>query len=153
MGRPAASSPATRERMQRQGLRDTNPEMALRKELHRRGLRYRLHQRLLDGSRSTVDIVFRPARVAVDVRGCFWHACPQHGTQPKANAGWWAEKLSQNRERDARTEQGLRDAGWLPIVVWEHESAAEAADRVELAVRRRRRAKPTRTWRTSGSDD
>jgi DNA mismatch endonuclease, patch repair protein len=124
--------------MRRQARRDTTPEVALRKELHRRGLRYRLHQRLLQESRTTVDIVFRRARVAVDVRGCFWHACPLHATQPKANAGWWADKLRQNRERDARTEEGLRAVGWRLVVVWEHESPVDAADRIEALVRRNR---------------
>ncbi len=59
--------------MQLQKIRDTAPEMKLRRELHRRGLRFRLHRKLLPDQRSTVDIVFPGPRVAVDVRGCFWH--------------------------------------------------------------------------------
>lgn len=124
--------------MQLQRERDTQPEVALRRALHARGLRYRVQGRPIPGIRRTIDIVFGPSRVAVEVRGCFWHACPAHATYPKANAEWWAEKLERNRYRDAETELCLSEAGWHLEVVWEHEDAEEAADRVERVVRRRR---------------
>lgn len=123
--------------MQNQRVKDTEPELALRRELHRRGLRYRLHRKPIPGVRRTPDIVFGPARVAVEVRGCFWHACPEHGTYPKANAKWWREKLATNRRRDCETEQRFRDHDWELVVVWEHESPADAARRIERMVRRR----------------
>src|SRR4051812_35470940 len=91
--RPPASTPAALQRMQRQRRSDTAPELALRSELHRRGLRYRIHVRPLLDLRRKCDIVFRPAKVAVEVRGCFWHGCPEHGTMPKANSDWWRDKL------------------------------------------------------------
>jgi len=69
--------------------------------------------------------------------GCFWHSCPAHGTAPKANAAWWLDKLAQNRKRDADTASALVEAGWLLIVVWEHESVTEAADKIGRAVRSR----------------
>jgi len=122
--------------MTRQPSRDTKPELALRRELHRRGLRYRVQQRLLPDARRTVDIVFSGPRVAVDVRGCFWHGCPEHWTRPKANRAWWEDKIAANRARDADTDDRLREAGWTVLVVWEHEDAAAAADRVEALVRR-----------------
>jgi len=75
--------------------------------------------------------------VAVEVRGCFWHACPQHGTSPQANAEWWREKLTGNRARDERAAGLLADAGWTLVVVWEHEDPDEAADKVAAAVRER----------------
>jgi DNA mismatch endonuclease (patch repair protein) len=115
--------------MQRQPRRNTAPELALRRELHRRGLRYRLDVSVVD-SRRRHDIVFPKAMVVVEVRGCFWHGCPQHGTAPKANAEWWREKLAANRRRDEDTERRLRDADWTLVVVWEHEDPAEAAQRV-----------------------
>ena len=59
--------------------------VGLRSELHARGLRYRLHKRLLNGLRREADLVFGPARVAVFVDGCFWHGCPEHATWPKRN--------------------------------------------------------------------
>lgn len=112
--------------------------MALRRELHRRGLRFRLHRRVIPGLRRELDIVFGPARVAVDVRGCFWHACPEHATRPKANAEWWAEKLALNVARDRDTERRLAEAGWQLVVAWEHDDPARIADLVGRSIRERR---------------
>lgn len=117
--------------------RDTKPERALRSALHSRGLRFRVHRRLLPGVRREADVVFGPARVAVFVDGCFWHSCPTHGSSAKANAKFWRNKLKTNRERDADTDARLRAAGWLPLRVWEHESPATAADRIAKIVRNR----------------
>jgi DNA mismatch endonuclease (patch repair protein) len=123
--------------MSRLGRRDTLPELALRSELHRRGLRFRVDRAPLPGLRSRADIVFGPARVAVYVDGCFWHSCPEHATKPKANAEWWEQKLKRNRERDAETNRVLRENGWEVVRIWEHEDPVVAADRVEVAVRAR----------------
>lgn len=135
--RPAATDDATRLRMERQARRDTGPERALRSELHRRGLRYRVQVSLVDRRRKH-DIVFTRAKVVVEVRGCFWHGCPDHGTLPKANRDWWAEKIEANRRRDEDTDERLAAAGWTVIVVWEHDDPVAAADRVEATVRGRR---------------
>ncbi|MEU2612152.1 very short patch repair endonuclease [Micromonospora sp. NPDC007271] len=135
---PVPSSAGRRRAMQLQRSRDTVPEIALRKSLHRLGLRFRLHQRPLEGLRRTVDIVFRPAKVAVEVRGCFWHVCPEHGARPKSNAAWWDAKLSRNEQRDRETARSLEAAGWRLVVVWEHEDTAAAAERVAEIVRLRR---------------
>lgn len=123
----AASSEQVRKAMQRQRTSDTLPEIRLRQALHRLGLRYRLHQRPLGELRRNVDIVFRPARVAVEVRGCFWHVCETHATWPKANGQWWAEKLERNRLRDRQLAEALHAAGWELIVVWEHDEPEAAA--------------------------
>lgn len=98
-------------------------------------MRYRLQQRVIPELRRTVDIVFSSARVAVDVRGCFWHGCPAHASHPKSNAEWWRAKIDRNRSRDAETERALQACGWQVIVVWEHDDVAEAADLVVSAVR------------------
>lgn len=124
--------------MQMQRSKDTAPEVRLRRALHRLGLRYRLHVPLLPGVRRTADIVFGPARVVVDVRGCFWHACPEHGGRPTQNAEWWHSKLGRNVQRDEETAALLQAAGWHVMVVWEHEDVDTAADRVATTVRRRR---------------
>jgi DNA mismatch endonuclease, patch repair protein len=123
--------------MSKLGRRDTAPELALRSELHRRGLRFRVDRPPLAGLRSRADIVFGRARVAVYVDGCFWHSCPEHGTSPKANAEWWEQKLKRNRDRDAETNRALRENGWEVVRIWEHEAPGEAADRVEGMVRAR----------------
>jgi DNA mismatch endonuclease, patch repair protein len=123
--------------MQSQRTRDTGPELALRRELHRRGLRYRLQRKPVEGLRRTLDIVFLRPRVAVDVRGCFWHGCIKCKTIPKANHSWWADKIAKNRARDRATEAALGKAGWDVIVVWEHDICTDAADRIENSVRQR----------------
>jgi DNA mismatch endonuclease, patch repair protein len=120
--------------MQAQRSWDTKPELALRSELHRRGLRYRVHRRPLPELRREADVVFARARVAVFLDSCFWHGCPEHASWPKANARWWREKIERNRQRDRDTDSQLRAAGWLPVRVWEHEDPAEAAARVAAGV-------------------
>lgn len=117
--------------MRRQRTRDTDPEIRLRSELHARGLRYFTHRRPIPGLRREADLVFPRKRVAVFVDGCFWHACPDHGTAPARNGSFWSEKLEGNRIRDADTDARLQEAGWIPIRVWEHECPGGAADRIE----------------------
>jgi DNA mismatch endonuclease, patch repair protein len=118
---------------------DTKPELALRSELHRRGLRFRKDYRLVLGAvKPRPDIVFTRAKVAVFVDGCFWHSCPEHrGKTPKTNAEYWAPKLAANVERDRRYDDALRESGWSVVRVWEHEDIEEAAAIVERAVRLR----------------
>lgn len=66
----------------------------------------------------------------VFVDGCFWHGCPEHGTSPRNNGAWWAEKLRKNVDRDRETDAYLRDAGWTVLRIWEHEDPDVAAQRV-----------------------
>lgn len=139
---PAPKNDAVRDRFQRQRRSDTAPELALRRELHRRGLRYRVDRPPIKGMRSRADVVFGPSKVAVFVDGCFWHGCPTHATAPKNNATWWREKLSANKARDMRVTAALIAAGWEVARVWEHENVVVAADRIEAMVRRRRRIPP-----------
>jgi DNA mismatch endonuclease (patch repair protein) len=123
--------------MQTQKRRETRPELRLRRELWSRGLRYRVDAPLpLRASRRRADILFPRVRVAVFVDGCYWHACPLHGTSPRANASWWAEKLAANVRRDRDTDEQLYAIGWHSVRVWEHEDPAEAAARIEALVRR-----------------
>lgn len=116
--------------------RDTQPELAVRRELHRRGLRYRVDAAPVRGLRCRADLVFTRARVAVFVDGCFWHLCPEHGTSPSANGDWWRRKLLANVERDRRNDSALAAAGWRVVRVWEHEDPISAAERVSTAVTR-----------------
>jgi DNA mismatch endonuclease (patch repair protein) len=116
----------------------TAPERALRRELHRRGLRYRVNVPTIPGR---PDIALTRARIAVFVDGCFWHGCPEHAVAPKANADWWRSKLDANVARDRRTEERLREMGWLVIRAWEHENPVDAADVIERAWRDRIRSR------------
>jgi DNA mismatch endonuclease (patch repair protein) len=119
--------------MQAVKRRDTKPELVLRSELHRRGLRFFVDRAPLPGIRRRADLVFPRKRVAVYVDGCFWHGCPIHGTWPKNNAAWWREKIETNQARDRDTDRRLEEAGWIVVRVWEHE-AATAADTVVQVV-------------------
>jgi|SRR5579859_4575922 len=130
-----ASSPAARKVMQGNRGRDTRPELELRRALHALGLRYRVCARPEPMERKTVDILFRPARVAVEVRGCFWHGCPDHYRAPSTNSAYWIDKVQRNRRRDNDMANWLRDAGWFLEVVWEHEDMIAASRRIAAIVR------------------
>jgi DNA mismatch endonuclease, patch repair protein len=123
--------------MRAQRERDTGIEREIRSRLHARGLRFRIHRRLLKGSRREVDVVFPGAKVAVFVDGCFWHGCPEHGTWPRNNADFWRRKIEGNVERDRDTDARLEADGWMVLRVWEHEPPADAAARIADAVERR----------------
>lgn len=121
-----------------QGNRRTNtkPETTLRSALHRLGYRYRKDHRLdVGGVRVRPDIVFTRRKVAVFVDGCFWHACPQHGTQPSRNEWYWTPKLARNVERDKRADTALQGDGWTVVRIWEHTPLEEAVQRVVDALR------------------
>ncbi|SCL60557.1 T/G mismatch-specific endonuclease [Micromonospora yangpuensis] len=124
--------------MQSNRSHDTKPELALRRALHARGLRYRVCAKPLPDLRMKADLVFRPARVAVEVRGCFWHGCKLHCRKPSANSDYWTAKIDRNIARDLKNEMALRQAGWLLIAVWEHEEPSAAAAEIDKLVRDRR---------------
>ena len=136
-GVPAASSDVIRRRMRNTKRRDTKPEIELRSELSRMGLRFRIDY-AINGSRRKSDIVFLRDRVVIYVDGCFWHGCAEHGTIPKQNREWWVDKLATNRRRDADTDAALTADGWRVLRVWEHEDPVAAAEvvRCELLARR-----------------
>lgn len=112
-------SPALRsERMARIRSKDTAPEMRLRQQLHRRGLRFRLHSGKLPGK---PDLVFPRYKVVVFVHGCFWHrheGC-KIATTPKSNTEFWLAKFERNKNRDREVIEAIRQSGWKVIVVWE----------------------------------
>jgi DNA mismatch endonuclease (patch repair protein) len=82
------------------------------------------------------DFVFRKNKVALFVDGCFWHGCPQHGTQPKTNAAFWSKKIGGNRARDRVVNSTLRASGWKVVRVWEHELRKKNAARLAARLRR-----------------
>jgi DNA mismatch endonuclease (patch repair protein) len=114
---------------------DTKPEIALRTALHALGYRYRKDFRIdLPARRVRPDIAFTRRKVAVFVDGCFWHACPQHGTRPKNNEWYWSPKLIRNVERDRAADDALTEAGWTVVRLWEHVPVADAVAAVIEAV-------------------
>lgn len=111
------------ERMSRIRGRDTKPELVLRKLLHARGFRYRLHRKDLPGK---PDLVLPRHLTVVFVHGCFWH---RHqgcciATTPKSNTQFWVEKFERNVARDLRSTQALEKLGWRVHIVWECELAS-----------------------------
>jgi DNA mismatch endonuclease (patch repair protein) len=115
---------------------DTKPELALRHALHRLGYRYRKDYRLdlASGRRVRPDIAFTARKVAVFVDGCFWHACPEHGSKPRANEWYWGPKLINNVERDRGNDAALILAGWTVVRLWEHVPLDEAVATVVAAL-------------------
>jgi DNA mismatch endonuclease (patch repair protein) len=122
----------------------TRPELLLRHELHRRGLRYRLTSKLV----GKPDLVFAAARVACFVDGDRWHGngWRTRGLQSfdqefqHANAEFWRKKIECNVKRDREVDQLLTESGWCVVRVWAsdiYRDIREAADRVESIVRQR----------------
>jgi DNA mismatch endonuclease (patch repair protein) len=131
------------ERSKRMSLirsRDTSPELALRRALHRRGFRYRVNDKRLPGK---PDLVLRRFNVAIFVHGCFWHrheGCSV-ANRPKSNTAFWTAKFDRNVQRDAQAQERLTALGWNVWVVWECElntkaKVEETADRLQLMLLR-----------------
>jgi DNA mismatch endonuclease (patch repair protein) len=112
--------------------KNTKPELALRRALFARGLRFRTRMPLL----GRPDIIFTKAKLVVFVDGCFWHGCPIHGTMPKSNQDYWSAKLARNRARDAETTAALEREGWCVLRHWAHEIAEDAAGVAEVIQQR-----------------
>ncbi|MGF7170807.1 DNA mismatch endonuclease (patch repair protein) [Sphingobium xanthum] len=110
---------ATRSRMM-SGIRgkNTKPEILLRRVMHARGFRYRLHDRKLPGH---PDLVFPRYHAVVFVHGCFWHRHEEcrFATIPATRPEFWTEKFQANVARDSKNEVMLNEAGWRIAVVWE----------------------------------
>ena len=120
--------PKTRSRMMA-GIKgkDTKPEMLVRKYLHMKGLRFRLHRKDLPGK---PDLVFPGRRVVVFVHGCYWHrheGCPK-ATLPSSNVQFWQDKFNDNVARDKRVKDALEQLGWRVLIVWECQLSSESLD-------------------------
>ena len=112
--------------------KNTKPEILVRKGLHARGFRFRLHNKKLPGS---PDIVLPKYGVAIMVNGCFWHGhkgC-RYATEPKTNIEFWETKIARNRHRDEVTTAHLEALGWTVITVWECElrNSSQLDDRLD----------------------
>lgn len=133
---PAATNELARRAMRGNRRTDTKPEIALRRALHARGLRFRKDFRIAteEGASARADIVFPRRRVAIFVDGCFWHGCPDHCRVPTNNREYWAAKIARNRLRDQSVSAMLERAGWHVLRIWEHELSSAAIKRVETAL-------------------
>ena len=107
--------------------KNTTPERAVRRELWRRGYRYRLNDRRLPGS---PDLVLPKYRAVIFINGCFWHGhrgCTKY-TVPKTNEQFWREKVARNIARDELNAQRLDTLAWTVITVWECELSKKNLD-------------------------
>lgn len=102
--------------------KDTRPEMMVRSYLHRKGLRYRLHDKRMPGK---PDLVFRRYKTVVFVHGCFWHGHDDRSCKlartPKSRVEFWINKVQRNRERDIQNKKQLEAMGWRVLTIWECE--------------------------------
>lgn len=113
-------STATRKSMQGNKRRDTKPEMQVRRMLREMGFPgYRCDWKKVPGH---PDVVFVGRKLAIEIRGCFWHRCPVCNLSvPKKNVDYWEAKFARNRERDERNLAALQEMGWQVLVLWEHQ--------------------------------
>lgn len=97
--------------------KDTKPELIVRRLVHARGYRFRLHDRTLPGR---PDLVLRKHNAVIFVNGCFWHGhgCPLF-KWPKTREQFWRDKIGANVDRDQRNYAVLREMGWRTGIVWE----------------------------------
>ena len=128
MPRVQPLSPEASRRMAKVRQKGTGAEIALRQELYRRGLRYRVDFEVLKKPRRVADIAFPGQMIAIFVDGCFWHGCPKHATWPKQNSEFWRQKIETNRARDIDTNERLQNLGWTVLRFWQHEQPTESAD-------------------------
>lgn len=94
-----------------------------------KGFRYRIHYKL---NKIRPDIRSVCGKVALFVDGCQWHGCPEHYVHPRSNQVFWDEKLKNNVERDISQTRALRETGWIPLRIWEHEIWADMAGVVDI---------------------
>ena len=125
--------------------KNAKPEILVRKGLHARGFRFRLHNKKLPGS---PDIVLPKYGVAIMVNGCFWHGhkgC-RYATKPKSNVEFWETKIARNRHRDEVTTAHLEALGWTVITIWECElrTSSQLDDRLNTLTEEIRRAYETK---------
>ncbi len=149
---PPPTSETVARRFRRQPRRDTAHELAVRRRLHARGVRYRVDVRPCAATRARGDLVWKGRRLVVFLDGCFekgppcppplagsrrdparWPNC---GHVPHANREWWVAKLAGNTARDRRADAVLRAGGWRVLRFWEHEDPDAVADAICAALGR-----------------
>ena len=118
-------------RVRSRGNRTT--ELALVKLFRERGITgWRRNQRVF----GKPDFIFKKARLAIFVDGCFWHGCPRHATFPVTRRAFWLKKFAANRARDRRVNRELRRLGWRVVRIWEHQLTRRNKPSLDAIVRR-----------------
>jgi len=111
------SPEARRKNMQNIRSCDTKIEHLVRKELFKRGYRYRKNVKTIYGK---PDIVLSKYKLAIFLDSCFWHSCPYHSNIPDSNRSYWIKKLERNKRRDIEVNKKLKKEGWKVLRFWEH---------------------------------
>jgi len=106
-----------RKNMQNIHSKNTKMELSVRSLLHKKGLRFRIHTRLI----GKPDIVFPSKKIVVFLDSCFFHKCPYHYIQPKSNKKYWLPKIEKNKARAKEVNKALRNQGWTVLRFWEHQ--------------------------------
>lgn len=98
--------------------KNTKPEILIRKFLHGRGFRFRIHYSKLPGK---PDIVLPKYKVVIQVNGCFWHGHNEckYFILPKTRTDWWKDKIDRTIEKDAINNAELKNEGWRVLTIWE----------------------------------
>jgi len=149
MNKKNAKSPKSRTIAVRNVMRanrgvNTKPELRMRSLVHKAGLRYSINVRPEQEINRRADLVFRSAKVAVFIHGCFWHGCSKHFVAPKINRKYWNEKILRNRQRDRETRRFLSRKGWQVLVYWEHQDFDYCVDNLVACIVQRRKQKHPR---------
>jgi DNA mismatch endonuclease (patch repair protein) len=113
--------------------KNTKPELAVRRFLHGRGFRFRLHPKELPGK---PDLVLPKYLTVIFVDGCFWHGhqCARSPKAPATNVSYWGPKIARTRERDREADTALRALGWRVIRLWECEIDEQRLDTVASSI-------------------
>lgn len=98
--------------------KNTKPELFIRSELHKRGFRFRVNSKLVEGH---PDVYFTKKRIAIFVHGCYWHRHPRckFSYMPKSNLDFWMKKFASNVERDKAVMRILQNEGVRTVLIWE----------------------------------
>lgn len=123
--------------MKRVKNKDSEIELALRKELWNRGLRYQKNVTKIFGK---PDLVFKGKKVAVFCDSEFWHGYnwEERRKDFKSNQEFWIPKIERNIERDKEVTTELEKQGWTVLRFWGKEikkNAGGCANIIEKAVR------------------
>jgi DNA mismatch endonuclease, patch repair protein len=109
--------------------KDTKPELIVRKYLHKKGFRFRLHSNKLPGK---PDIILPKFKTIIFINGCFWHGhdgCNKF-VVPRTRTEWWLNKINKTKKRDAQVSQELKQMGWKVIIIWECELKSNADEQL-----------------------
>jgi DNA mismatch endonuclease (patch repair protein) len=109
--------------------KDSKIELLFRKEIWKRGGRYRKNQGLYFGK---PDLINKSKKTVIFIDSCFWHGCPSHCRIPKTNKEYWVKKINRNKERDIEVNQYYKAKGWNILRVWEHD--IKNTEKLKIAV-------------------